>query len=88
MFISAASINIYYGNLFLGDLVITFNKNRHISDDEMKFIKTLVDQAGIAIHQARLYEKEKQNTQREILLRNLTEEIRSSLDVNKTKKYY
>lgn len=87
-FISSAAINIYYRNVFLGDLVITFNRQRGISDDEIKFIKTLADQAGVAIYQARLYEQEKKRAEREALLRKISETIRSTLDIEVIKNYF
>jgi len=82
---ASAAINIYYGNIFLGDLVITFEYYRDFSDDEIKFLKALVDQSGVAIYQSQLYNKEKQTAGRERLLREIISIIRSSLDVNETK---
>lgn len=85
-FISSAAINMYYENTFLGDLVITFENKRKITDDEIKFLKTIADQASVAFHQAELYQTTKQQAEREFLLRNITETIRSTLDISKTKQ--
>lgn len=86
--VSNASINVSHGNLFLGNLVITFNKIRHISNDEMSFIRILADQAGIAIYQARLYEKEKLSAERERINRSIIEILRSSIDKTIIKKLF
>lgn len=81
-FLSSLAINIYHGELFYGNLVVSFNKKRDINEDDIKFIKTLADQAGIAIYQSTLYKKEKQAAERESLLRKIFETIRSTLDLN------
>lgn len=85
-FISSAAINMYYENTFLGDLVITFENKREITYDEIQFLKVIADQAGVAFHQAELYQTTKQQAEREFLIRNITETIRSSLDISRTKK--
>lgn len=84
-FVSSAAINIYYGDKYVGDFVVTFENPRDFSDDEIKFLKVLADQAGVAINQAELFEKEKKTAERESLLRKITETIRSSLDINEIK---
>lgn len=80
-FSSSLAINIYYGKLFYGNLVVSFEQKRDISEEEINFIKTLADQAGIAIYQSTLYKKEKQSAERETLLRKIFETIRSTLDL-------
>lgn len=85
-FVSSAAINIYYENKFLGDLVITFENKRKITEDEIEFFKAVADQAGVAFHQAELYQTTKQQAEKEFLIRNITETIRSTLDIDKTKK--
>jgi len=87
-FISSVVINIYYRDLFLGNLVVNFGKQRDFSDDDIKFIKTLADQAGVAIYQSKLYLKEKHTAEREVLLRNIISTIRSTLDINKIKRTF
>lgn len=85
---SSAAINIYHGDVFLGNLVITFKEKRHISDYEMEFIRTLADQAGIAIYQAKLYEKEKLAAEREKISKNIIEILRSSMEKQIIKKMF
>lgn len=85
-FISSAAINMYYEDTFLGDLVITFENKREITENEIKFLKVIADQAGVAFHQADLYETTKRQFERESLIRNITETIRSTLDIKTTKK--
>lgn len=60
-FISSAAINIYNGEMFLGNIVITFENQRNFSEDEINLIKALADQAGVAIYQAKLYSALRQN---------------------------
>lgn len=84
-FISSAAINMYYEDVFLGDLVVTFEKQRNFSEEELKFLKILADQTGVAFHQAELYNNAKQTADREVLLRNIIETIRSTLNLNETK---
>lgn len=86
-FISSMAINIYYGETFLGDLVITFEHKREIKDEEIELIKILVDQTAVAIYQAKLYETQKQTAKKEKLLRYIIGAMRSSLDINILKKH-
>lgn len=84
-FIASMAINICHGDFFYGNLVITFDKPREITETDIEFIRTLAAQAGIAIYQSNLYQKEKQSVQREIILRNIINKVRSSLDIEKIK---
>lgn len=83
-FISSAVMNMYYEKEVLGDLIVTFEKPRKFSDNEINFLRTLADQAGGAFHQAELYLKIKQQAEREKSIRKITEKIRSSLDIEET----
>lgn len=85
-FTSSMALNIVYGDIFLGDLVITFEQKRNFSEDEINFIRTIADQAGTAFYQAELLEKEKKTVVRESLLRKVIAVIRDSLDINEIKK--
>ncbi|MDD3436765.1 MAG: PocR ligand-binding domain-containing protein [Candidatus Gastranaerophilales bacterium] len=85
-FISSAAINIYYGDHYIGDFVLTFNKIREFSEDEINFLKALADQAGVGFYQAKLHQKTLKQAEREKLLRKITETIRQTLDINETKK--
>ena len=87
-FISSVAINIYYRDTFLGDIVISFENQRNFSDDEIRFIKTLADQAGVAIYQSMLYQSATETAEREVLLRNIISTIRSTLDINEIKRTF
>lgn len=82
-FTSSAAINIYYGNKYVGDFVVTFENKKDFSQNEIDFLKTLADQAGTAFYQAELYESEKQTAKREAILAKVTDTIRSTLDMDK-----
>lgn len=85
-FISSAAINIYYKNIFLGDLVLTYENPRDFSKEEIDFLKAVADQIGVAFHQAELYENAKKTAERETILRKIIETVRSSLDLNEVKQ--
>lgn len=87
-FISSAAINMYYREMFLGDLVITFENQRTISNDEINLIKTISDQAGVAIYQAKLFESAKQTSERESTLRKAAEILRNTLDPEEIKQSF
>lgn len=84
-FISSAVINIYNEGLFLGNLVITFEHPRDFSDDEIKFLKTLVVQAGNALHQSMLHEKVCKQAKQEKFSRKIIEMLRNSVEQNTIK---
>lgn len=85
---SAISLPIEYLNQYLGMIIIHYNKTNQISKQNLKLVKTLANQLGIIFHQSMLYEAEKKTAQREILLRNIVETLRSTLDSEKVKQYF
>lgn len=85
-FTSAAAINIYYKNIFLGNLVISYENYKDFETEEVEFLKAIADQVGVAFYQAKLYEKEKKTAERETTLRKIIETVRSSLDLNEIKQ--
>lgn len=87
-FISSAAINMYYENVFLGNIVITFGHQKTFSDEEIKFLKTLADQIGVAFHQSQLYEKEKLTAEKESTLRKTIDVLRSTLNPDEIKKRF
>lgn len=87
-FMSSMAINIYYGESFYGNLVVTFEEKREITDSEVKFVKSLADQAGIALYQSTLYLEQKQSLEREKILRETIQILRSTLDLEEIKKYF
>lgn len=80
-------IPIFYGKKVYGVLSIHYTKNKvPINDAQVDFLRTLGDQAGIALYQAKLFENIKQAAERESLLREIVETIRSALDINEVKR--
>lgn len=75
---------IYEGQLY-STLTIQYKEKKHFTEDEIKFIQALGNQVGLALYQARLYEKQTKTAERETLLRNTVETIRSTLDIEKIK---
>lgn len=72
-----------WGNIILFD----YEKERIWKDDEINFLNTIADQIYISIHQAELYIEIKKQAERELLLRKVSENIRSSLDINESLSY-
>jgi GAF domain-containing protein len=64
----------------IGMLTIYTDKSRKFSDDEIEFIIALAEQGGMAVQQARLFERIKKNSE---LFFNLTANLNSSLDIKK-----
>jgi GAF domain-containing protein len=52
------------------------------SKDEINIMKTLVDQLGVAIENARLYEQSQRKAEREKILSEITSKVRASTDIN------
>jgi len=70
---------------FFGVFVMHYVEDKKVfTKDELIFLKSLTDQAEIALYQADLLEKEKKTAQRERLLRVIAEKMRSSLDIEET----
>lgn len=85
-FMSSMAININHGDLFYGNLVVTFGEKYKIREDDINLLKILANQAGTALYQAELYSKINQQAKREILLRSIAETVRGTLDIDETKK--
>lgn len=81
-FNSSAAVNISHGNIFYGNLVISFEEKNQFNDDDIKFIKILTEKAGISLYQADLYTKTIKQAEREKISRNMVEILRSTLDKN------
>lgn len=84
---SGVGMAIFYGKKVYGVLTIHYTKSIvYITDEQLKFFRTLGDQIGIALYQAELFEKEKKTAEREKLLKDIVVIIRSSLDINEIKR--
>lgn len=86
-FISSMALNIIYGEIFFGNLVITFEQKRDFSEDEISFIRTIADQAGTAFHQAELYKAVEQTAQKETILREIINDIKFTKDIDRAYDY-
>lgn len=78
-------MHINYGESFYGDIVVTFEKKREITNDDINFVKTLANQAGIAMYQAELYKKSQFQTEREKLIANIITKSLSTVHINQIK---
>ena len=86
--VSAYGIPLFYNNELLGILGIHYLCEEHkVNEDKINLLKTLADQIAVSLYQAKLLQKTKTQAEREALLRNITEDIRSSLDVEETLSY-
>lgn len=78
-------IPFFYLNKFTAMLVIEYITEKVVpTQEDLNFLGLLGNQVGIAFNQTRLYKITKQKAEREELLREITEKIRSSLDIEKT----
>ncbi|MDD3435809.1 MAG: PocR ligand-binding domain-containing protein, partial [Candidatus Gastranaerophilales bacterium] len=86
---SALAFPIFYKNEFFGDLVLHYVDGKHdVGDEEINFLNLIASQIGIAIHQAKLYEKIQQQAERERISRNIIEILRSTLDKDIIKRLF
>lgn len=81
-------ISMMHSDKLLGRLVIHYKDKMSISDEYLQFIKTIVNQATIALYQAELFQKEKNTAEREYLLRAIIERLRTKLDSEQIKNYF
>lgn len=78
---------VQYRGQIIGILIIHYiNEKRILTHEELDFLKYLREQAGTALYQAKLYNATQELAKREVLLRNITETIRQSLNFDETKK--
>jgi PAS domain S-box-containing protein len=75
-------VGITVGNELLGAFALSTTKQlRHWSEADIEVAKAVADQTGIAIRQARLYQKAESTSMREALLNKLGVAIRASLSL-------
>lgn len=78
---------VYYGEIRYGAIVLHYvTETKTFTDEDINIILAIANQAAIVIHQAELYLKIKRQSEKEKLLREITESIRSSIDIYKTKQ--
>lgn len=74
---SAVGVPIYHSDNLFGILAIDYTRKKvFISNEQIEFIKILGAQTALALHQARLYEKQNQIAQKESSLRQIISEIK------------
>ncbi|MDD3013427.1 MAG: GAF domain-containing sensor histidine kinase [Candidatus Gastranaerophilales bacterium] len=76
---------IFNKDKLIGVFVVQYTKEEtQLNDDDIELIRMITEQAGIAINQAELYQATKKQAEKEALLREIVDSIRSSLSVSKT----
>lgn len=74
---------IYSGNISYGGIVCHFVKEfKYFTKNDLYMTKAIANQASIAIHQAELYQKQKYNAEKQKLLRDITDTIRNSINID------
>lgn len=82
---SAIGIPLFYKRKLHAVLVIEYAKEKVLpTKDELEFYRILGKQASMVLNQIQLFQDTKKTAEREKLIRNITEKIRSSLDLQKT----
>lgn len=82
---SAIGIPLFYKGQLHAVLAIEYAKEKVLpTKDELEFYRILGKQAGMVLNQIQLFQDTKKTAEREKLIRNITEKIRSSLDLQKT----
>lgn len=76
-----------YDNELMGAFAFEFDKPNAYTDEDIEFIKTIVDHSTVAINQAQLHKKEQQALEIESLLVKITDNISNIIDLNHIKKH-
>jgi GAF domain-containing protein len=84
---SGFAIPILYRDKIQGILVLHFNRKFGFDEEDVQFIKTFADQAGLVIYQAKLFETVKNNAYKERILREIVTEIKISENLNTVYEY-
>lgn len=84
---SSYNFPVLYEGEIMGFFCIEFTHEgcRQLSDDDVSSIRNICTQAGIALYHAELYRKEKETAERERILREVINKIRSSLNLEDIK---
>lgn len=74
---SGVGLPILYGDEILGIFAVQFTKALHLfTEEELEFLRTLANQAGIAIYQAMLYKAKQDTAFKERILKELVNELK------------
>ena len=85
---SVYSLPTSYVNNLLGYIHLIFTNNyKKLDKSDFKFLRVIATQAGVTLHQAKLYEITRIQAKREILIRIIIEKIRISLDIEETLEF-
>lgn len=80
------SIPIINSGELLGSLIVQYTKDyKVLSQEDINFIETLASQAGVAIYQSKLYEKEEEMVVKEKVIAHIIAKTVSTFDVNQIK---
>ena len=79
-------VPIFLENKLTFLFVVNFEKIKVFDSEEIDFIKLIIKQLEIGLHQARLYTEIKEKSERETLLKQIKDTIQSSLDIKIRKK--
>lgn len=86
--ISAYGFPLFHNNELLGVLGLHYlNQEHEPNEEEIGLLKVLANQIAIALYQAKLYQTTQMQVSRESLLRNITEKIRISDDIDEILSY-
>ncbi len=81
------ALSIFYKNEMKGSLAIHWDKYDVVIEEQDKaFLKEIVNQAAVALHQADLYREQEEQAKKERLLISVSNEIRRSLDIEEASK--
>lgn len=72
---------LFDGNKFLGAFAIQYKEPTHLYDEDIELLKSIVNQASIAMKQARQHERIKKQAKREAFLREIIETVGGSLEL-------
>lgn len=82
---SAIGIPVFYKGKLHAVLAIEYAKEKVLpTKDELEFYRILGNQIGMVFNQIQLFQDTKKTAENEKLIRNITEKIRSSLEINET----
>lgn len=82
---SGYGIPVIYDGKLHGVLSVHYmNEQYKVSEEELNFLRSFVDQLSIAFYQSELYEKTQKQMEKESVLRKITDKIRSSLNFKET----
>ena len=86
---SSYNIPILYLNEIMGYFCIEFTQREYrITEQELEFLRSIINQVGIAIHQAKLYKTVQETAKRETLIRETILSLLSSISSMNIKEVF